>query len=97
LHVSVHFSPSHPTVPPDTAGQTVQLVPQLMVELWSLQIGAATVPPQLRYPVSHWMLHVPLVEQTGCECEPAGCAWQGVQASPHDVALCVTHTSLHLC
>jgi hypothetical protein len=75
----------------------VQLAPQLAVELLSLQTGAAAVPPQLRKPSSHWMPQVPLAEQTGCECEPAPCAGQSVQASPQEVAPWVTHTLLHLC
>lgn len=65
--VTVQAVPLQEATPSDGgAGQGEllgQAVPQLAISLLGTQIGLATVPPQLWYPVSHSMPHTPPAEQ----------------------------------
>jgi hypothetical protein len=95
---TVQLVPLQPTVPPPPmiAGHAVQELPHESTELLLRHIGLPAV-PQLWAPVSHWMLHTPVVEHAGCESEPVGWLAQGAQVSPHWVTLWATQVPPQMC
>jgi hypothetical protein len=78
------------------ATQAEQLAPHEAMSLLLRHIGLPAV-PQLWAPVSHWMLHAPAAEHTGCDNEPVGWLAHGAQVSPHWVTLWATQVPPHMC